>query len=90
MEAKRPNILYSLLVNVAYALAAVVAWPYYLFLLATRKKYRSHMRERWGFVPKFGHRQRDQGTAEVEEADGARRVRATPNEAEAFIDWAAQ
>ena len=52
MEAKRPNILCSLLVNIAYALAAVVAWPYYLFLLATRKKYRSHVRERWGFVPK--------------------------------------
>jgi len=53
MEPKRPGILPLTAVNAAYTLAAVVGWPYYLFLLATRTKYRRGMAERWGFVPKF-------------------------------------
>jgi len=53
MDPKSASPLWFLVVNVAYTLAALVGWPYYLVLLATRKKYRSGMAERWGFVPKF-------------------------------------
>ena len=52
MEPERPSTVWFAAVNLAYALAALVGWPYYLVLLATRKKYRSGMAERWGFVPK--------------------------------------
>jgi len=53
MEPQRPSTFWFAAVNVAYTCAALVGWPYYLVLLATRKKYRSGMAERWGFVPKF-------------------------------------
>jgi len=53
MERKPYNLGWLLLLNLAYALAALVGWPVYLFLLATRKKYRHKCWQRWGFVPKF-------------------------------------
>ncbi|MEA3366509.1 MAG: glycosyltransferase N-terminal domain-containing protein, partial [Planctomycetota bacterium] len=53
MAPDRPNLLSVLTVNAAYAGAAVVGWPYYLYLLATRRKYRAHMGERWGLVPRL-------------------------------------
>jgi len=59
------NLGWLLLVNLVYALAALVAWPVYLFLLATRKKYRSRCWERWGIVPNFAKR-REQGTGNRE------------------------
>jgi len=40
MKHKAYNLGWLLLVNAAYALAALVGWPVYLFLLATRRKYR--------------------------------------------------
>ena len=53
MQPQRPSTFWFAVVNAAYTLAAAAAWPYYLVLLATRKKYRSGMAERWGFVPRF-------------------------------------
>ena len=53
MPQDRPNLLSVLTVNAAYAGASAVGWPYYLYLLATRPKYRAHMGERWGLVPHF-------------------------------------
>jgi len=53
MEPETPGIGWSLLVNTAYAAAAAVGWPYYVYLLATRRKYRVHLGERWGHVPRF-------------------------------------
>ena len=53
MAPDRPNLLSVLTVNAAYAGAAAVGWPYYLYLLATRPKYRAHMGERWGLVPRL-------------------------------------
>ena len=59
MEPSRPHAVWSLAVNAAYAGAAAVGWPYYAYLLATRKKYRAHLGERWGRVPRFpANRQR--------------------------------
>lgn len=52
MKPRRPNPLWFLVVNAAYALAALVGWPYYLFLLATRRKYRHRCWQRWGWVPR--------------------------------------
>jgi 3-deoxy-D-manno-octulosonic-acid transferase len=51
MKRRRCNLVGLLVVNVAYLLAAVVGWPVYLFMLATRKKYRHRAWERWGFAP---------------------------------------
>jgi len=53
MEPETPGIAWSLLVNTAYAAAVAVGWPYYVYLLATRRKYRVHLGERWGRVPRF-------------------------------------
>jgi 3-deoxy-D-manno-octulosonic-acid transferase len=53
MAQDRPNLLSMLTVNAAYAGASAVGWPYYLYLLATRRKYRANMGERWGLVPRF-------------------------------------
>ncbi|MBE3068738.1 MAG: 3-deoxy-D-manno-octulosonic acid transferase [Planctomycetes bacterium] len=52
MKPRRPNPLWFLVVNATYALAALVGWPYYLFLLVTRRKYRHRCWQRWGLVPK--------------------------------------
>jgi 3-deoxy-D-manno-octulosonic-acid transferase len=54
MKPQHSNLGWLLLVNLVYALAALVAWPAYLFLLAARKKYRRRCWERWGLVPRFG------------------------------------
>ena len=53
MKPRPPNPIWPLLVNAAYAAAALVGWPYYLYLLATRQKYRAGLGERWGRVPRF-------------------------------------
>jgi len=53
MAQDRPNLPAMLTVNAAYAGAAAVGWPYYLYLLATRRKYRANLGERWGLVPRF-------------------------------------
>jgi 3-deoxy-D-manno-octulosonic-acid transferase len=53
MKPKRPNLCRLLLVNAVYFVAAIFGWPVYVFLLITRAKYRSHLAERWGFVPRF-------------------------------------
>ncbi len=53
MKPKHPNLCHLLLVNAVYLAAAICGWPVYLFLLATRAKYRSHLAERWGLAPKF-------------------------------------
>jgi 3-deoxy-D-manno-octulosonic-acid transferase len=53
MTPKRPNIGWLLLVNAAYLAAAAFGWPVYLFLLATRRKYRANPGERWGLAPRF-------------------------------------
>ncbi len=53
MPQDRPNLLSVLTVNAAYAGASAVGWPYYLYLLATRRKYRANVGERWGLVPRF-------------------------------------
>ena len=53
MEPETPGMGWSLVVNTAYAAAAAVGWPYYLYLLATQRKYRVHLAERWGRVPRF-------------------------------------
>lgn len=47
------NLIWWLAVNAVYAVAAVAALPVYLFLLATRRKYRHRPWERWGLAPKF-------------------------------------
>ncbi len=53
MEPDRPNVWCPLAVNAAYAGAAAIGWPYYLYLLATRRKYRAHLGQRLGRVPRF-------------------------------------
>ena len=53
MKRRPCNLFWILIVNAAYALAAIVAWPIYLFLLLTRRKYRHRALERWGFAPRF-------------------------------------
>ncbi len=53
MNPARPNRLWLALVTVVTTLVAMVGWPVYLVLLATRPKYRAHWPERWGFVPRF-------------------------------------
>jgi 3-deoxy-D-manno-octulosonic-acid transferase len=53
MERKTYNLGWLFLLNAAYALAALVGWPVYLLLLATRRKYRHKCWQRWGFVPRF-------------------------------------
>jgi 3-deoxy-D-manno-octulosonic-acid transferase len=61
MEHKPYNLGWMLLVNAAYALTTLVGWPVYLFLLATRRKYRHKCWQRWGFVPKFARLARQVG-----------------------------
>jgi len=75
MERKAYNLGWLLLVNTVYALAALVGWPVYLFLLATRKKYRHKCWQRWGFVPKFAGQRRDSSAApQNDRKDSARRL----------------
>jgi len=50
------NLGWLILLNLFYTVSGLLAWPVYLFLLATRKKYRHHWWERWGFVPNFRER----------------------------------
>jgi len=52
---KRPwtNLPWLVPLNVFYGVMMLIGWPYYLFLLATRAKYRAHLLERWGLAPKF-------------------------------------
>ena len=59
------NLGWFLVVNLFYALAALVGWPVYLFFLLTRRKYRSRCWERWGFVPVLPER-REPGTGNRE------------------------
>jgi 3-deoxy-D-manno-octulosonic-acid transferase len=61
MRFRQLNLGWLLLVNAVYALAAMVGWPVYLLLLATRRKYRHKCRQRWGFVPKFARLARQVG-----------------------------
>jgi len=56
MKRRRLHLGRLLLVNAVYAMAALVGWPVYLFLLATRRKYRNRFWQRWGLVPRFGGR----------------------------------
>jgi 3-deoxy-D-manno-octulosonic-acid transferase len=53
MDARQPSRGWSLLVGAAYTAAAVVGWPVYAYLLATRAKYRANLGERWGLAPRF-------------------------------------
>ena len=80
------NLGWLLLVNLVYALAGVVAWPAYLILLATRRKYRRHWWERWGFVPRFerGRKRLWVHAISVGEVEAARTF--VPALAEAFPD----
>ena len=86
MKAGRSNLGWLLVVNAAYALAALVGWPYYLFLLATRRKYRSHCWQRWGLVPRFpaGAKRLWVHAISVGEVEAARTF--VPALAEAFPD----
>jgi len=52
MKGRKANIGWLALVNVVYALAAIIGWPIYLVLVAARKKYRHRLLERWGFLPR--------------------------------------
>jgi len=75
MKHKAYNLGWLLLVNAAYALAALVGWPVYLFLLATRRKYRHKCWQRWGFVPKFAACARQVGrpAAQTQESGSGQR-----------------
>jgi|WetSurMetagenome_2_1015567.scaffolds.fasta_scaffold29959_2 3-deoxy-D-manno-octulosonic-acid transferase len=53
MKPKRANLIWIIVVNAVYAAAAIFGWPVYLFLLATRRKYRANLAERWGLVPRL-------------------------------------
>jgi 3-deoxy-D-manno-octulosonic-acid transferase len=53
MKPRKPHLGWVVLVNAVYLLAALVGWPVYLYLLATRRKYRAHLGERWGLAPKL-------------------------------------
>jgi 3-deoxy-D-manno-octulosonic-acid transferase len=52
VDPRRPNRLWLLAVNAAYALAALVAWPVAVVVVAVRKKYRARFWERLGLVPR--------------------------------------
>jgi len=52
MKGRKANTGWLVLVNVVYALAAIIGWPIYLVLVAARKKYRHRLLERWGFLPR--------------------------------------
>jgi 3-deoxy-D-manno-octulosonic-acid transferase len=61
MKRRRLHLGWLLLVNTVYAAAALVGWPVYLFLLATRRKYRNRLWQRWGLVPRVARRVRQVG-----------------------------
>jgi 3-deoxy-D-manno-octulosonic-acid transferase len=73
MERKPYNLGWLVLLNAFYTVAALVAWPVYLFLLATRGKYRHKCWQRWGFVPKFTRLARQIGrpAAQTQESGNA-------------------
>ncbi|MBE3095975.1 MAG: hypothetical protein IMZ44_02450 [Planctomycetes bacterium] len=79
MKRRRLHLGRLLLVNAVYAVAALVGWPVYLFLLATRRKYRNRFWQRWGLVPRFGGRgaraegqRRDSSAAPQNDKQGAK------------------
>jgi 3-deoxy-D-manno-octulosonic-acid transferase len=53
MTSRKPHPGWVILVNTVYLLAALVGWPVYLYLLATRRKYRANLGERWGLAPRL-------------------------------------
>jgi len=53
MKRRPYNLVRLIIVNAVYAVASLVVWPIYLLLLATRRKYRLRVWERWGLVPRF-------------------------------------
>jgi len=61
MKRRPLHLGWLLVVNAVYAVAAVVAVPLYIVLMATRRKYRHRPWQRWGFVPKFGASARQVG-----------------------------
>ena len=71
MERKTYNLGWLVLLNAFYTLAALVGWPVYLLLLATRRKYRHKCWQRWGFVPKFGRQRQDSSAAPQNDKKGA-------------------
>ena len=86
MKRSLSNLGWRLLVNAVYLLAALAGWPVYLFLLATRKKYRSRWWQRWGFLPRFrpGRRRFWVHAISVGEVEAARTF--LPALAQAFPD----
>ncbi len=53
MDRPARRTVWLLVVNLVYTLCALLGWPAYLYLLATREKYRARFWERLGFVPRF-------------------------------------
>jgi 3-deoxy-D-manno-octulosonic-acid transferase len=87
MKPRRPNILWLLVVNAVYLVATLIGWPVYLFLLATRHKYRANLAERWGLAPKLPATDRPRfwvHAISVGEVEAARTF--VPALAEAFPD----
>ncbi|HUS44602.1 MAG TPA: 3-deoxy-D-manno-octulosonic acid transferase [Phycisphaerae bacterium] len=86
MKCTRSSIGWLILVNLVYLLAAAVGWPVYLFLVATRRKYRTCVWERWGLVPNLqpGRKRFWVHAVSVGETEAARTF--VPALAEAFPD----
>jgi len=53
VDAKRPGILTSLAMDVAYGLFVLLAWPVYVPAILSRKKWRTGFAERLGIVPRL-------------------------------------
>jgi len=84
MKREPLHLGWLLVVNAVYAVAAVVAVPLYIVLMATRRKYRHKPWQRWGFVPRFqkGRRRLWVHAISVGEVEAARTF--VPALAEAF------
>ena len=53
MEARRPGILISAAMDICYGLLALTAWPVYVPLILTKRKWREGLAERLGVVPRL-------------------------------------
>ncbi|MDP6380209.1 MAG: 3-deoxy-D-manno-octulosonic acid transferase [Phycisphaerae bacterium] len=53
MEARRPGILISAAMDICYGLLALTAWPVYVPLILSKRKWREGLAERLGVVPRL-------------------------------------
>ena len=53
MEAKRPGIFPGILVDVCYALFALIGWPVYVPMILATKKWRANFGQRLGLAPRL-------------------------------------